>query len=230
MCGRLVGGHMTQAQMLAIIEGFLYGTPRIDPDAPPLVEGYNIKPTQQVGMIFDQDGDPVLSTARWWLVPSWHKGSLKDWKATTFNAKIETAREKPTFSRPWQNGRCLIPALGYYEWTGTKGKKQPWYITVERNAPVMFLAGLQSTRPDGLRSCTILTRAADADLTRLHPRMPVILTPEECLSWLQRTEDDASVITKYGTGWSGRFRAHPVQRFGIKDDGPELIEPEGFAV
>lgn len=230
MCGRLVGGHLTQAQMLSIMEGFLYGAPRNDPDAPPAADGYNIKPTQQIRLIFDEAGDPVASTARWWLVPHWHKGRLKDWKATTFNAKIETAAEKPAFATAWQNGRCLIPALGYYEWTGATGRKQPWYITQSGNAPVMFLAGLYSARHDGLRTCTILTRPAMEAMARIHPRMPVVLTPEEATGWLRNSVPDTQIVKSYGIQPANRLRCHTVRPFGLEDDDPQLIEPDGFDV
>jgi putative SOS response-associated peptidase YedK len=224
MCGRFAAGHLTQAQMLAIMEHFLYGSPLPDDLSPPPAEGYNIKPTQQVRMIFDQGKAPVCSTARWWFVPHWFKGEVTDWKATSFNAKIETAHEKPTFRTAWRTGRCLIPALGYYEWTGPKGNKQPWYVTVEQNAPVLFFAGLQSLTNSGLRTCTILTRAALPVVADLHARMPVILPPEQAVHWLQKAETDQEIIDGYGADWRERLITHPVRQFGLDDDGEELSE------
>lgn len=69
---------------------------------------YNAKPEMEPHM------------ARWWLIPSWHKGEEKDWKATTFNARIEDAKSKPTFRGVWKYGRYLIRAGGYYDWTGER--------------------------------------------------------------------------------------------------------------
>ena len=227
MCGRLIAGNMTQAQMLAIIEGFIYPTRSvvIDTDAPPAETGFNIKPTQQVNILFPQGRTLTASTARWWLVPSWFKDPAEEWKPTTFNAKIETAFEKPTFRQAWSSGRCLVPATGYYEWSGPKNKRMPNYIRLAQNHPVMLFAGLHTQLSDGRRTCTLLTRPALPDIESLHPRMPVILTSEEAQAWLEKTATDDDVRDTFGTGWQGRFLVDPVAKFGLRDDGPELIEP-----
>ena len=214
--------------MLKIMRDFL-DAPRVETeDAPDAVTGWNIKPTQQVMIGALQDGVPLATSARWWFVPHWHKGEVGDWKATTFNAKVETAREKPTFRIAWSAGRCIVPATGYYEWTGTKGLKQPWFIRPETNAEVFFFAGLMSRLTTGLRTCTILTRAADPEIARLHPRMPVILREPQCRDWLTSSVPDDEVIEEYGTGWS--YDTRTVRPFGRDDDGPELIERDGLAL
>lgn len=227
MCGRLIAGDMTQAQMLAIIEGFLYPTKSVvvDTDAPPAQTGFNIKPTQQVNILFPQGGSLTASTARWWLVPPWFKEPAENWKPTTFNAKIETAFQKPSFRDAWKNGRCLVPATGYYEWSGPKNKRMPNYVRLEQNQPIMLFAGLQTQLPDGRRSCTILTRPALPEIEALHPRMPVLLSGEDAQLWLDHQTPDEEVRQSFGTNWQGRFKVTPVAKFGMKDDGPELIEP-----
>ncbi|MDA8584976.1 SOS response-associated peptidase [Rhodobacteraceae bacterium] len=189
---------------------------------------FNIKPTEMVPVVTGRDRNLTTSLARWWFVPHWHKGNVKDWKQTTFNARIETAFEKPSFRTAWKTDRCLVPASGYYEWTGEKGKKQPHYITVEQNLPVFFFAGLHSTLEDGSETCTVLTRAATPEIARLHHRMPVILNSQETESWLDFADEDEQVIETYGQDWTDKFRTWPVRKFGIKDDGPELIERDGF--
>lgn len=214
--------------MLKIMRDFL-DAPKVETeDAPEAVTGWNIKPTQQVMIGALNDDIPLATTARWWFVPHWHKGEVGDWKATTFNAKVETAREKPTFRIAWNSGRCIIPATGYYEWTGTKGQKQPWFIRPETNAEVFFFAGLMSRLSTGLRTGTILTRAADPEMTRLHPRMPIILREAQCRDWLTSSVTDDEVIEDYGTGWT--YDTHTVRPFGRDDDGPELIERDGLAL
>ncbi|MGL4279589.1 MAG: SOS response-associated peptidase [Albidovulum sp.] len=224
MCGRFTSGK-TQAELLAVIEGFLEGPFRVDDAAPEARPSWNIKPTEQVRILGMRGGEGVLTTARWWFVPHWHKGAAGDWKATTFNAKIETAGDLPTFRTAWASGRCLIPATGYFEWTGTKGAKQPWFVRVRTNQPLFWFAGLASRLTDGLRTCTILTRPALPEIADLHPRMPVILAGDEAKGWLAGGAVDPATL---GSDWQGRIDRHRVRRFGIPDDGPELNEPEGL--
>ncbi|MEI4470201.1 SOS response-associated peptidase [Frigidibacter sp. MR17.24] len=204
MCGRFIDPNLrgTETELSQI---------RVDP----FPRRFNIKPTEEV-LILGRRPDQA-QRARWWLVPSWHRGTLAEWKATTFNARIEEAAGKPSFKGAWRYGRCLIPAGGYYEWTGTRGAKQPHAILPAGNAETLYFAGLYSLWQD-LMTCTILTRAAGPDTAALHPRMPVILDPEERDAWLSGSE-----APDLGAG--ARLRHHPVARFGLHDDGPQLLEP-----
>lgn len=226
MCGRIVAAEgMTWADLNAILRGFLDTATksRRDEDAPPAVRGYNVKPTQQVEIAY-LDGDTMVSsTARWWFVPHWFRGDMKQWKATTFNARIEEAAEKPTFRVAWKSGRCLIPANGYYEWTGPKNNRLPSFIAPLTNEPAFFFAGLTSRMHDGRQTCAIATREADPGIAHIHSRMPVILRGNEIENWLRGAAPDDVVREHYGTGWN--FRAYRVRKFGRDDDGPDLISP-----
>ena len=222
---------MTQQEMLERMEFFLYGKHawKFESDAQLAQSGYRIVPTQQVNILFAAGKELVASTARWWLVPRWFKGALRDWKATTFNAKLETAAEKPSFRDAWKNGRCVVPALGYYEWSGPKTNRQPHFIYLQQNQPLLLLAGLQTQRPDGLRTCTILTRGAFPEIADIHDRMPVMLTAQEAEGWLTYSDDDETVKQNLGLAVEGRVKSHRVGKFKRGEDGPELIESiEGF--
>lgn len=211
--------------MLAIMENFLYGTPLPDTNAPKAQCGWNIKPTQHVQIACHEAGDFIATSARWWFVPHWFKGDVKDWKQTTFNARIETAAEKPTFRTAWKASRCAIPAIGYYEWSGPKNDRRPNYITVETNTPLMFFAGLHSKLNDGTRTCTILTREPAQQISHIHNRMPVILAQDELASWIKGESKTTVAQETLGAGWDGRFKYHEVRKIGRDDNGPELIEP-----
>ena len=210
MCGRFA-----QAQLDWPSYFELFG----DLQSPDIPVSYNIKPTQDIAMAYRRNGEMMTASARWWFVPHWHRGGVKDWKATTFNAKIETAHEKPAFRTAWRQSRCIIPTTGYYEWTGPKGKKQPHYITVEQNVPVFFFAGLYSTLGDGTQTTTILTQNAAPEIAELHHRMPVILPIEQIQDWLGCKDGNY--------GQDGGFKHRSVKTFGMKDDGLELIAPFG---
>ena len=127
----------------------------------------------------DKEGAPRGQLLRWGLVPSWAKGP--DTGLKMINARVETAAESPAFRRAFERYRCLIVADGFYEWqaSGSRGTpKQPFHITRDDGSLFAF-AGLWSiwygARRDKLRSCTILTTAANTAIASLHDRMPVIL-------------------------------------------------------
>lgn len=204
MCGRFIDPNLRGTEVE-------YSKVKIDP----IPRRFNIKPTQDV-LIFPAGADPRY--ARWWFVPSWFKGAeAKEWKATTFNARIEEAAAKPTFRTAWKQGRCLIPAGGYYEWTGEKAPKQPHFIRSAGNEATLWFAGLASPWRD-LMTCTIVTRAANPTVEAVHHRMPVILDTDEREAWLEGATD-----LEIGAG--AKLRHHPVARFGTGDDGEDLIEP-----
>jgi putative SOS response-associated peptidase YedK len=205
MCGRFVDPNLRSAGLdtnWLKIEPFASWTRR-----------YNVKPTQDL-IAFDPDLTPFL--ARWWLIPSWHRSELKEWKATTFNARIEEAREKPSFRGAWKTGRCIIPVGGYYEWTGKSPKKQPHFVQSAGNDETLYVAGLVSEWRD-LKTSTMMTRAANESVSKVHHRMPVILDTAEQEAWLGGS-DDLSI------GSECQLKHKPVARFGLHDDGELLIE------
>ena len=105
------------------------------------------------------------------------------------NARAETIAEKPSFSRPFKNKRCLVIADSFYEWkTMGKGKGRiPLRIGLKSETPFAF-AGLwdawQSPEGKWIESFTIITTQANQLLQPIHDRMPVILQPKDERAWL----------------------------------------------
>jgi putative SOS response-associated peptidase YedK len=148
-----------------------------------------IAPTDTVFVVVaDEAGRRRLLPAQWGLVPSWAKD--RSIASSTFNARIETAAEKPAFRGAMQRRRCLLPADAFYEWSGPKGARRPWLIRPSRRSSVPFLAfgGLFEhwRDPAGgiLHSCTILTTPAAPDLEQLHDRAPLLIDRDEWDRWL----------------------------------------------
>jgi putative SOS response-associated peptidase YedK len=148
---------------------------------------YNICPTTQIDTVIGR-GARVIVPMRWGIIPSWWSKPLKEIKLATFNARVETIREKPMFRRAFQRTRCLIPASGYYEWHDTPEGKQPYYFTRRDGAPIT-IAGLWDEWRDRqagetIRSCAMIITEANEFVGELHDRMPVILEPEQFEAWL----------------------------------------------
>ena len=147
---------------------------------------YNVSPASQIGAFVKNQ----CHAMRWGLVPSWSKEISN--KYATFNARIESIESKPAFRSAWRNNRkCLIPALGYYEWREEDGMKQPYFVTPENKQPLVFAGIWDECQFDGaaLKSCTIITTESKGELTELHARMPVMLSVDKARRWLDCDND-----------------------------------------
>jgi putative SOS response-associated peptidase YedK len=151
---------------------------------------YNVAPGQDIVTVTtDRDGVPRGETLRWGLVPSWSEDTKSGFKM--INARAESLTDRPAYRAPLERFRCLIPADGFYEWQPIAGerRKQPFHITRADGEPFAF-AGLWSVwhrgEPEELRSCTIITTAANPVMSPVHARMPAILQPEDEAVWLER--------------------------------------------
>ncbi len=213
MCGKYAAGDLTQSQMQEILEGFLYAPARVDQSAPKAKPGYNISPSDQAHMVRWDDDGFELTTARWQINDPRAKSPL-------INSKISNIHFWKNY---WDQGRCIVPALGYYEWSGISGRKQPYFISVNRNAPLIFFAGFYKTGENGFE-CSILTRNPAPQIEQIHNRMPVILSPAEIQDWLTYVSKVENAQDMLGTDWNGRFETTPVRPVTRSSEGPDMIE------
>ena len=192
---------------------------------------YNVAPGDEVlSVTTDREGHPRGEQLRWGLVPSWAK--TPDTGLKMINARLETVTDKPAFRRAFERFRCLIVADGFYEWRrAPAGPKQPFHITRTDGRPFAF-AGLWSIWHDDndggtLRTCTILTTAANAAIASLHERMPVILDPGAESAWLD-TSTPRSELREILVGLPAQDTAVTEVGFAVNDaryDGPECLAP-----
>lgn len=196
---------------------------------------FNVAPTDEVLTVTtDKQGAPRGELLRWGLVPSWSDSPSIG--AKMINARVETAADKPAFRRAFERYRCLIIADGFYEWRRTPGApKQPFRITRDDYEPFAF-AGLWSIwhgdRERTLRTCTILTTAANDAIATLHDRMPVILTPGHEDEWLD-LETPPGRLQEILAGLPARHTELTAVGAAVNDvrnDGPECLAPPPAAV
>ena len=166
-----------------------------------------------------------VAGVRWGLIPAWTKPDVPVKPLVNLRAETLVTR----FKGALRSRRCVLPASGFYEWETLGTRKQPWYFSL-RGGGAFGLAGIWDTwRGSGgvvLETCAIITTTPNRVLERVHNRMPVMLTPEQCQTWmspknndtaaLQRllgsAPDDAIVSLKVGPAVSS-----------VRNDGPECI-------
>jgi putative SOS response-associated peptidase YedK len=194
---------------------------------------YNVAPGDDVLTVTtDKEGQPRGELLRWGLVPSWSNPATG---LKMINARSETVTEKPAFRRAFERYRCLIVADGFYEWRRTAGgPKQPFHIA-RADGELFSFAGLWSIwhGEDGqtLRTCTILTTAANAAIESLHDRMPVILAPGAEPTWLDASTPRSELDELLG-GLPAADTALTEVGFAVNDahyDGPECLAPPAAA-
>ncbi len=159
-------------------------------DTPNFPARFNIAPTQAVAVVArDKEGLRRFRVMRWGLLPYF----VKDPKRfpTLINARAEDALEKASFRQAMRYRRCLVPADGFYEWTGPKGKRRPFLLR-PRGPELIAFAGLYERWRDGkgeeIDTVVILTCPANGTIAPLHDRMPVVLAPQDFAAWLDVKE------------------------------------------
>ena len=192
---------------------------------------WNIAPTSTVPLIIDTattDSSRSLGPARWSLTPSWSE--TLDTPYPTFNARSETAAEKPTFRDAVKKYRGIIPASGYFEWH-TEGRVKPPHYIYPDSGLFAFAALYSIWGPPGNTTvtATILTMEAPPALSWIHPRSPVALPAVQWSQWLDpHTVGSDGLIQQAVEASRAVFssvREHTVRP--LQGDSADLISPRG---
>jgi|ERR1700730_8812844 len=177
MCGRMTLTEPDLSAVAALIDA------RLEPaDAPLYRPRFNAAPSDLHFIGLDGKGARRLVPARWGVAGA--RGQL------VINARSESADLRPRFRDAWARRRCVVPADGFYEWTGARGDRRPLWFHLREPSPggVFFFAGLFEEPPHGAGevrpSFCVLTTEANALVAPVHDRMPVILDGAQALRWL----------------------------------------------
>lgn len=103
------------------------------------------------------------------------------------NARAETADNKLMFKNSFENGRALVLASGYYEWSD--GVKYRFTDNRAGERRAVLMAALEKTVDDE-RRYVILTTESLGTPAEIHDRMPVFIGLEEMRDWLY--DDDCA--------------------------------------
>ncbi|MBA2349979.1 MAG: SOS response-associated peptidase [Solirubrobacterales bacterium] len=195
-----------------------------------LRQRFNVAPTDEVACVTTtNEGEPRGDLLRWGLVPHWAKDPGLG--AKLINARGETVAQKPAFRDGFARRRCLIVADGFYEWERRgSGTRHPFHITRPDAEPFAF-AGIWATwhgpEERTLRTCSIITTAANEAISGLHDRMPVILPAEAEEAWLDPATPEAVLSDLLAPLPPELTTLREVSRAvnNVRNDGPECLAP-----
>lgn len=188
-------------------------------------------PGEVVPIIVQKDGIRELVKMKWGLIPRWYNPEAK--KKTGFdlkpqiNARAEGIEQKATFRSSFKDRRCLIPANFFYEWLKMKEGSTP-YLIRPTDQELFAFAGLWDLIKDGegkdYLTFTIITTSPNEIVAKIHDRMPVILSPEDEIKWLNpetSSEDLISLLKPYP---AEDMEAIPMRSMPKKGDNESLFD------
>lgn len=220
MCGRIRLPRLEQAQQrLPFVD---FHERRIPAEMP----RFNVAPTQQILAARADGGCYVAEGMRWGFQPTWMRDpkqprpSMPGWRGWV---------DSKLFRGALARHRCLIPVDGFYEWKALDGKRKQPYAIQFADGDVFCLAGLYTPpAEDAGGTCTIITCEPNELMATIHNRMPVILSPDDELAWLDPAVSEPLAVLPL-------LRAYPAERMTayavstlvnrVTNDGPELLAP-----
>jgi putative SOS response-associated peptidase YedK len=190
----------------------------------PQTPRWNVCPTTQVPVVRGSDGGRALVSMRWGFLPHWYETPTSG--PLLINARAETVATKPAFRAACRERRCIVPAMGFYEWVKTAdGARLPWYFHPAEGELIAFAGIWQDWGPDRLPTCAIVSTAAGPTMREVHHREPVTLAPQDWPLWLGEAEGKAAPLMRAAP--DGRLARHRVSTAvnSNRAEGPELIDP-----
>ena len=220
MCGRFDQSQSTEKYLHALD----WPSPLVRSEAP---ARFNVAPGMYRPVLHVADGAHCVDDLHWGYQASWAVGKIP----VTINTRLEKITGK-YWSRLLKNGRAIVAADGWYEWTGGKGHKQPWHIHRTEHGPIFMaaLASFQSaTDNKAAAGFTIVTADALGGMVDVHDRRPVVFSAEDATRWMDPdlAADEAEHLARTQALGPDAFAWHAVSRLvgNVKNDGPELVRP-----
>ncbi len=178
MCGRYYVDDETARAMEALLRGLQGKIRRGSMAAVGRMAAGDVHPSEAAPVLWGEGGAVRCGWQRWGF-PGFQG------KRVIFNARSESAMEKPLFRDSIMHRRIAVPAAGFYEWNSRREKSRFY----KKGCPLLLMAGCSRQYEDGAHF-VILTTAANGSMKPVHERMPLILEWDEAAKWVL---DDAGV-------------------------------------
>jgi len=175
-----------------------------------------------------KDGRLIAEPVRWHYLSRW---AASKGMRPAINARLDKLLT-PYYRAMMTSGRIIVPADGWYEWTGDKANRQPWYIKARSGTP-LYLAALTDHDPDKPdhdgTGFVLVTDAPTGGMVDVHDRRPVVLTPDNARSWmdLDLSLEQAENLVRSTSLPSNAFEWYAVDKEvnNASNNGPHLIGP-----
>ena len=139
-------------------------------------KSYNISPSNLINVIYKNNNNIYVDNFFWSFSYFNKQNNITQF---VINARIETIASKYLFKESLIKRKCLIISNGYYEWKKIDKTKQPYFISIPKNDVKTNVA-------------CIITKEANSELSEIHSRMPLIMSYNEGLDFLD--DDDNNFI------------------------------------
>lgn len=222
-------GRFEQSDISRLIRDFTWTTEILNRST--AQASWNVAPTTMRPVMHTEGDDPrlIVSDRHWGYQAIWAKGKVP----VAINTRLEKITNR-YWSKLLKEGRGIVPAEGWYEWTGEKGNKQPWHIHRKDHEPLYFAAlGWFGEAHDGdlhtpSAGFTIVTADAQGGMVDVHDRRPVVFNAQDAALWLDPglPDEQAEELARSALGHEF-FEWHPVTKAvgNVRSQGPELARP-----
>lgn len=140
-------------------------------------------PARRAPIIWRNEGGVEAIDAQWGFTPFWAK-DVSFGKKSGYNARSETVFEKPTWRKAIKKQRCIVPATGFYERIG-KGPEMRWRRFRQVDGVLMIAALYEGpTKLIEVPTFALVTTLPNEVVEEAHDRMPVVLSPDDVVRWL----------------------------------------------
>jgi putative SOS response-associated peptidase YedK len=149
---------------------------------------WNVAPMQEHWIVRARTAEQrELVRATWGLVNAWDSDRAS--AARQINARAETLQKRSAYRDAFRASRCIIPADGFYEWTGNREARRPFWFHHGDDSLLMFAGLYVEARLPGetetTTTFTIVTTDASGPVGQIHDRMPAILQDNQAVEeWL----------------------------------------------
>lgn len=144
-------------------------------------------PYTMAPVVFRKEEQKLIELMMFNLTPHWSKEKKN--KFATYNARVETIDDKPSFKKAFGKYHCIVPMTGFYE--SVHEKQYAGHIIKFSSEEILMAAGIFDIWVDKksgevLESFSIITKEPPPFIEEAgHDRCPIFLKEDIASQWLR---------------------------------------------